>query len=254
MTGPQEGGSPSLASAQIQESSRPKMPDMVQPWLNGRWHGGHKICCRPIRCKAEEQSRWVRKGEPMTGLWNLVLDTWESKRLLENALTPVDAGSSRTKLLPGRVLFFSIEKCQFITMETPYRTASPPWRCERSQAVFLPNSLAPHSPPWQDAAELLSSILRFNPPPHPNTLSLSSPDGQAPADLWRWSSGVVFCSLIWSFFGSGVRVAFLFNCATFGTSTSDWFHSRLHGLVGEMLDQDCLLSYWKMVHFQANGI
>lgn len=198
----QGGGSPSLASAQIQERSRLKMPDVEQPWLNGWWHGGHKICCWAIWWKAEEQPSWVRKGEPKVSLQNLILDTWESKRLLKNTLTPVGAGSPRYKTASRQSVcfffFFSIRKCQFITMEMLCRAVSPPWRCEKSQAVFLPNSLAPCRLSWQDAAELPSSNLTLYPTPIPWVPP--SLDGQAPADLWRWNSSVLFCSPVWSFF------------------------------------------------------
>lgn len=89
-----------------------------------------------------------------------------------------------TELLPGWALFFFFPSENANSLQWKHcRIVSLLWLCERSQAVFLPNSLAPHSPPWQDLQSQRASILHINPSPHPNTSSPSLLNGQAPAGL-----------------------------------------------------------------------
>lgn len=179
----------------------------------------------------------LNEREPETGLWNFVLYTWECE-WSKTPLIPVGAGSVVHKLLPGReFLLFSIGKCQFLTMEMLCRAVLPLWFCERSQAAFLPNFLAPHSPSWHDALTL-----------HPILLH-----SQAPADLWRQHNHVVFYSLIRLLAQASEQLFFLIVkfleenlplikflpvCTGWGRCwiSASWFPT------------------WKLVCFQANGI
>lgn len=78
---PPETGSANLISTQIQERSK-TVDTSRETTLAQRTEQnlGHKICCWPIFWKAEEQPRCVRTGES----WNLILDSWESKKLLKH--------------------------------------------------------------------------------------------------------------------------------------------------------------------------
>lgn len=177
---PPETGSANLISTQIQERSK-TVDTSRETTLAQRTEQnlGHKICCWPIFWKAEEQPRCVRTGES----WNLILDSWESKKLLKH---PDCSGCWQCSLQncfqAEHFFFFPSENANSLQWKH-CRIVSLLWLCERSQAVFLPNSLAPHSPPWQDLQSQRASILHINPSPHPNTSSPSLLNGQAPAGL-----------------------------------------------------------------------
>lgn len=132
-------------------------------------NSGHKICCWHILW--EEQPRWVRTGEPKTGLWNFILDTWESKRLLKHADCRVlwVLAVLTTEPLPGWALFLFHQK-----MPIPYNGKT--LQGCITTATLRQARLFSYPIPWLLTAHpgrvcrARTSILHINPSPHPDTL------------------------------------------------------------------------------------
>lgn len=125
-----------------------------------------------------------------------------------------------TELLPGWALFFFPSENANSLQWKHCRIVSLLWLCERSQAVFLPNSLAPHSPPWQDLQSQRASILQLtlHPIPTPQVPPCSM------AKLLLACKGKQWCNFLLPQFDSFLAQRwcdFLCNCSTFGKSTRD---------------------------------